>query len=99
MAYFAHPLANSGLTLSHPDPSIRRYWIEHGIACRRIGAAMGQALNSPCFTNVWIPDGSKDLPVNRRTPRERLRKSLDEIFEEKLEPRHNLDAVESKCSE
>ena len=64
--------------------------------CRKIGAAMGQAQNSACITDVWIPDGSKDLPVDRRGPRERLRQSLDEIFAEKLDPRHNLDAVESK---
>jgi L-rhamnose isomerase len=94
--FFSHPLAASGLTLSHPDESIRRYWIEHGRACRRIGAAMGQALDSPCITNVWIPDGSKDLPIDRRAPRERLRQSLDAIFAEPLDPRHNLDAVESK---
>jgi L-rhamnose isomerase len=94
--YFSHPLAASGLTLSHADESIRRYWIEHGRACRRIGAAMGQALGSPCVTNVWIPDGSKDLPIDRRAPRERLRQSLDAIFAEPLDPRHNLDAVESK---
>jgi L-rhamnose isomerase len=94
--FFSHPLAASGLTLSHADESIRQYWVEHGRACRRIGAAMGQALNSPCVTNVWIPDGSKDLPVDRRGPRERLRQSLDAIFAEPLDPRHNLDAVESK---
>jgi L-rhamnose isomerase len=57
---------------------------------------MGQALGSPCITNVWIPDGSKDTPIDRRAPRERLRQSLDEIFADKLEPRHNLDAVECK---
>ena len=94
--FFAHPLAASGLTLSDADDSIRRYWIEHGRACRRIGAAMGEALGSACITNVWIPDGSKDMPIDRRAPRERLRQSLDEIFAEKLDPRHNLDAVESK---
>jgi L-rhamnose isomerase len=94
--FFAHPLAASGQTLSHADDATRRYWIEHGRACRRIGAAMGQALGSACITNVWIPDGSKDMPVDRRAPRERLRQSLDEIFAEKLDPRHNLDAVESK---
>ena len=94
--FFAHPLAASGLTLSHADDSIRRYWVEHGRVCRKIGAAMGQAQNSACITNVWIPDGSKDLPVDRRGPRERLRQSLDEIFADKLDPRHNLDAVESK---
>jgi L-rhamnose isomerase len=94
--YFSHPLAASGATLSHADEAVRRYWIDHGIACRRIGAAMGQALGSACVTNVWIPDGSKDLPVDRRAPRERLRQSLDAIFAEKLDPRHHLDAVEAK---
>jgi L-rhamnose isomerase len=94
--FFSHPLAASGLTLSHSDDAIRGYWVEHGRVCRRIGAAMGQALGSPCITNVWIPDGSKEVPVDRRLPRERLRQSLDEIFAEKLDPRHNLDAVESK---
>jgi L-rhamnose isomerase len=94
--YFAHPKADDGLTLSHPDPGIRQFWIDHGIACRRIGAAMGRALGSPCVTNVWIPDGMKDLPVDRKTPRRRLAAALDAIFAEQLDPEHNLDAVESK---
>ena len=70
--FFAHPRAADGFTLAHPDEAIRRFWIEHGIACRRIGEAIGAALGSPCVTNVWIPDGSKDTPVDRRGPRERL---------------------------
>jgi L-rhamnose isomerase len=94
--FFAHPLARDGLTLTHRDPGIRRFWIEHGIRCRRIGAAFGQALGSPCVTNVWIPDGSKDTPIDRKGPRERLVDSLDAIFAEPLDPRHNLDAVEAK---
>lgn len=94
--YFAHPKADDGLTLSHPDVGIRRFWIEHGIACRKIGAAIGAALGSPCVTNVWIPDGMKDLPVDRRGPRERLAGALDEVFAESLDEACNLDAVESK---
>ena len=94
--YFAHPKADDGLTLSHSDAGIRRFWIDHGIACRNIGAAMGEALGSPCVTNVWIPDGMKDLPIDRKTPRERLAASLDEVFAQELNPAHNLDAVESK---
>jgi L-rhamnose isomerase len=94
--YFAHPLAASGFTLSHPDPAVRKFWIGHGIACRRIGAHFGKQLGTPCVTNVWIPDGYKDLPADRKSPRERLTKSLDELFAEPLDPRHNLDAVESK---
>jgi L-rhamnose isomerase len=94
--YFAHPRAAEGLTLTHPDAGIRRFWIEHGIVCRRIGAAIGGALGSPCVTNVWIPDGSKDTPVDRRAPRERLAQALDAIFAEPIDPGLNLDAVESK---
>ena len=70
--YFAHPKAADGFTLAHPDAAIRAFWIEHGIACRKIGAAIGRALGSPCVTNVWIPDGMKDTPVDRQGPRERL---------------------------
>ena len=57
---------------------------------------MGAALGTPCVTNVWIPDGYKDTPVDRAAPRQRLRDSLDQIFATELEPAHNLDAVESK---
>ncbi|MEO5959653.1 MAG: L-rhamnose isomerase [Opitutaceae bacterium] len=94
--FFAHPKAADGFTLAHPDKGIRQYWIDHGIACRRIGAEMGRQLGTPTVTNVWIPDGCKDLPVDRKAPRERLAASLDAIFAEKLDPRHNLDAVECK---
>jgi L-rhamnose isomerase len=75
---------------------VRKFWIAHGIACRRIGAVMGEALGTPCVTNVWIPDGSKDTPVDRRGPRERLAQSLDAIFAEPYDSRHLLDAVEAK---
>jgi L-rhamnose isomerase len=84
--YFAHEKANDGFTLAHPDPGIRRFWIEHGIACRKIGAAMGQSLGTPCVTNVWIPDGYKDTPADRKGPRERLAESLDAIFAEPVDP-------------
>ena len=94
--YFAHPKADDGLTLSHPDEGIRQFWIDHGIACRNIGAAMGAALGTPCVTNVWIPDGMKDLPVDRKAPRQRLAAALDALFAQQLDPAHNLDAVESK---
>src|SRR5205807_1437050 len=94
--FFAHPKAADGFTLAHADEGIRRFWINHGIACRRIGAAIGQALGTPCVTNVWIPDGYKDTPVDRKGPRERLAQSLDAVFAEPLDPQHNLDAVESK---
>ena len=94
--FFAHPLVADGFTLAHPDAGVRRFWIDHGIACRRIGAAIGEALGSPCVTNVWIPDGWKDTPVDRRRPRARLTEALDAVFAEPIDPRLNRDAVECK---
>src|SRR4051794_17812925 len=94
--YFSHPKAADGFTLSHKDKGIRQFWIEHGIACRKIGAAIGKSLGKTCVTNLWIPDGSKDSPVDRSAPRQRLAESLDKIFAPRIDPKHNLDAVESK---
>jgi L-rhamnose isomerase len=94
--FFSHPKASDGYTLSHRDEGIRRFWIDHGIACRQIGAAIGEALGSPCITNIWIPDGSKDTPVDRKGPRERLAQSLDAILAEPIDPSFNRDAVEAK---
>ena len=94
--YFSHPKAADGFTLSHSDKGIRNFWIEHGIACRKIGAAMGQQLGTTTVTNFWIPDGYKDIPVDRTGPRQRLMEALDTIFAEKIDPKIHLDAVESK---
>ena len=94
--YFSHPKANDGFTLAHPDAGIRNFWIEHGILCRKIGAEMGRQLGTPCVTNVWIPDGYKDVPVDRTGPRERLTESLDKMFAEPIDPKIHLDAVEAK---
>lgn len=93
---FAHPYAADGFTLAHKNKAVRKFWIEHCIACRKIGAAMGRALGTPTVTNVWIPDGMKDTPADRRGPRERLLEALDQIFAEKIPPKHHLDAVEGK---
>ena len=93
---FSHPKAADGFTLSHRDKGVREFWIEHCRRSREIGAAMGQALGTPCVTNVWIPDGFKDTPADRATPRERLADSLDAVFKKPLSPKHNLDAVEGK---
>ncbi len=93
---FSHPKAASGFTLASYDKGIRKFWIEHCIACRKIGEAFGRELGSACVTNIWIPDGLKDTPANRRTPRELLRQSLDTILAEKIDPAYNLDAVEGK---
>jgi L-rhamnose isomerase len=94
--FFSHPKAADGFTLSHSSKATRHFWIEHGIACRKIGAAIGRGLGTPCITNVWIPDGYKDTPADRKGPRERLAASLDLIFKTPLPPRFNLDSVEPK---
>lgn len=94
--YFSHDKAADGFTLSHPDKAIRDFWIEHGIACRKIGAEMGKQLGTTTVTNFWIPDGYKDIPADRKGPRQRLADSLDRIFAEEIDSTIHLDAVESK---
>ena len=94
--YFAHEKAADGFTLAHPDRGIRQFWIEHGIACRHIAAAMGKAQGTPCVNNIWIPDGMKDSPIDRKSPRAILTESLDLIFAEPLPATHIIDAVECK---
>ena len=91
---FSHPMVKDGLTLSSPDESVRKFWVNHGIACRRIAAKIAEELGSPVLNNVWIPDGLKDVPADRLSPRLRLKNSLDEIFAEKL--CGVIDCVESK---
>ncbi len=93
---FSHPLAASGFTLSSRDEGVRKFWVEHCIASRKIAEHMGRRLGSACVTNHWIPDGYKDIPVDRLGPRQILRKSLDEIFAVKTDPACNLDAIECK---
>lgn len=93
---FSHPLSRGGLTLSHSNKKIREFWIEHCKASRKIGEYFGKELNKPCVTNIWIPDGYKDIPADRCAPRERLREALDEIFKENISGEYNLDSVESK---
>ncbi len=93
---FSHPKASDDLTLSHKNKEIRDFWIEHTKRCRTIGAEMGKQLGSPCIHNIWIQDGSKDLPVDRYTHRAILKDSLDEIFTEKYSTDYLKDAVESK---
>ena len=93
---FSHPLSADGFTLAHRDKAIREFWIEHCIASRKIGEYFGKELGTPAVTNIWIPDGYKDIPADRQSPRHLLLESLDSIFAEKIDPRYNLDAVEPK---
>jgi L-rhamnose isomerase len=93
---FSHPLADDGYTLSSKNEKIRKFWVEHTKRCRAIAADMGKALGSPSVHNIWIPDGSKDTPVDRNTLRKQLKKSLDEIFSVKYPKKYLKDSVESK---
>jgi len=93
---FSHEKAEDGLTLAHPDEEIREFWIQHCIASRKIGEYFGKELGTPCLTNIWIPDGYKDIPSDRLTPRQRLKDSLDKIFAVDVDEQYNIDAVESK---
>ncbi len=93
---FAHDKAADGFTLSNTDAGIRDFWIEHCIASRKIGAYFGRELGTPAVTNLWIPDGFKDTPVNRLYRRELLKGSLDKVFAADVSKKENLDAVECK---
>ncbi|MDR2363972.1 MAG: L-rhamnose isomerase [Spirochaetaceae bacterium] len=94
-SFFSHSLAGNG-TLSSADPKIRKFWLRHGIASRRIASAFGANQGSPAVNDIWIPDGSKDLPADRHGPRLRLRDALDEILAVPLDPKTITDAVECK---
>jgi L-rhamnose isomerase len=93
---FSHPRADAGMTLASYDAGTRRFWIEHCIACRKIGESFGRALGSPCITNIWVPDGMKDTPADRWAPRRLLAESLDAILAEPIDPAYQRDAVEGK---
>ncbi len=93
--YFSHPLSADGLTLSHPSAEVRRFWIDHGLACRRVSDYFGEALGSPCVMNIWIPDGTKDHTPDRLSPRLRLIEALDAIVTPDCGAHHKL-AVEGK---
>ena len=93
---FSHPFAADGFTLSSKNERYRKFWVEHTKRCRAISAEMGKQLGTPSVHNIWIPDGSKDTPVDRNTLRKLLKKSLDEIFAVKYPKKYLKDSVESK---
>ena len=94
--FFSHPLSADGFTLSHDDPAIRNFWIEHGKQSRKISEYFGRELGQVSCNNLWVPDGFKDIPVNRAKKREQLAASYDEIFSFKTDDSCNLDSIESK---
>ena len=78
--YFSHPMVKDGLTLSSPDEEVREFWVKHGIQCLKISEYFANETGIPCVMNIWIPDGYKDIPADRYSPRARFKKSLDEIL-------------------
>ncbi|HNW57656.1 MAG TPA: L-rhamnose isomerase, partial [Bacteroidales bacterium] len=93
---FSHPYADDGFTLSSKNEKIRKFWVEHVKRCRAIAAEMGKQLGTPSVHNIWIPDGSKDVPVDRNGLRKLLKKSLDEIFAVEYSKKYLKDSVEAK---
>ena len=94
--FFGHPKAADNMTLSHPDKAVREFWVEHGKASRKIANYFGEQLGMTCLDNVWIPDGTKDVPADRLGPRMRLKESLDDIFSVKYDEKNVKDAIEGK---
>jgi len=95
-SFFAHPMADSGFTLSSADTAVRAFWIRHCKVSRKIASSIGENQNCPCVNNIWAPDGSKDIPADRLSPRKRLRDALDETLDIKYGAKTITDAVESK---
>lgn len=93
---FSHPRADDGFTLSSKNEENRKFWVEHVKRCRAIAAEMGKQLGTPAVHNTWIPDGSKDVPIDRNGYRTLLKKSLDEAMAVKYPKNQMKDAVESK---
>ena len=94
--FFGHEMSASGYTLSSPDENIRGFWVRHAKMCRHIANWIGQQTGKTCTNNLWIPDGSKEVPVNRLLYRSQLKKSLDEIFAIKYDTKYTIDCLESK---
>ena len=94
--FFAHPMVKDGLTLSSPDEETRKYWIKHGIACLKIAEYFATETGIPCVMNIWIPDGYKDIPADRLSPRARFKASLDEILDTPYDKSKVYVTLESK---
>lgn len=94
--FFSHPMVKDNLTLSSPDEEVRAYWVRHGKACVRIAQYFAEETGIPCVMNIWIPDGYKDVPADRLSPRARFKKSLDEILSEPYDKEKVYITLESK---
>ncbi len=94
--FFSHPMVKDGLTLSSPDEQVRKYWVNHGIACLKISQYFAEETGMPCIMNIWIPDGYKDIPADRYGPRARFKASLDDILSTEYDKEKVYITLESK---
>lgn len=94
--FFSHPMVKDNLTLSSPDEEVRTYWVNHGKACHKIAEYFAEETGVPCVMNIWIPDGYKDIPADRLSPRMRFKKSLDEILDTPYNKEKVYVTLESK---
>ena len=94
--FFSHPMVKDGLTLSSPDETVRKFWVEHGKRCVELSDYFAKETGYPCVMNIWIPDGYKDIPADRMSPRLRFKKSLDEILETPYDKNNVYITLESK---
>lgn len=94
--FFSHHMVKDNLTLSSPDETVRKFWVEHGKRCLKISEYFATETGFPCVMNIWIPDGYKDIPADRQGPRERFQKSLDEILSEPYDTEKVYPCLESK---
>lgn len=94
--FFSHPMVKNGLTLSSPDETVRRYWVEHGKRCLEIASYFAAETGEPCLVNFWIPDGCKDIPADRMGPRARYKQSMDEILSVPYDKKNVYVTLESK---
>ncbi len=94
--FFSHSMVKDNLTLSSPDEEVRKFWVEHGKRCIEISQYFAEETGYPCVMNVWIPDGYKDIPADRLGPRERFKKSMDEILSVNYDKSKVYVCLESK---
>ena len=94
--FFSHPMVKDGLTLSSPDEEVRKFWVEHGKRCVELSDYFAKETGYPCVMNIWIPDGYKDIPADRLSPRLRFKKSLNEILETPYDKNNVFITLESK---
>ena len=94
--FFSHPMVKDNLTLSSPDENVRRFWIEHGKRCIEISEYFANETGVPCLMNIWIPDGYKNIPADRLSPRKRFKASLDEILSVPYDKSKVFVCLESK---